>query len=135
MGRPHWSIFVRDAVSIGDGGPNYSAEQVAETQRLLQEADLPDTVVIDCSHGNSGKDAARQPDVLRCVVSQRIADSRTIVGAMLESNLAAGSQPFPRPRGDLVYGQSITDACIDWETTERIALEVAEREGELRARS
>lgn len=122
-GNPDCHLVLRGS----DHGPNYSAEQVAETCRLLRESGLPETVVIDCSHGNSGKDAKRQPDVLRCVVSQRVAGNRAVVGAMLESNLAAASQPFPRSPGDLVYGQSITDACIDWETTERIVLEVAER--------
>ena len=83
--------------------------------------------MIDCSHGNSGKDPARQPEVLRNVVAQRVSGTDSIIGAMLESNLVAGCQPFPGPSSSLVYGQSITDACIDWETTERIVLEVAEK--------
>ena len=122
-GNPNCHLVLRG----GDSGPNYSPEHVAEAQRRLEEAGLEPAIVIDCSHGNSGKDANRQGDVLRSVVAQRASGTRSIVGAMLESNLVAGSQPFPRPSSDLVHGQSITDACIDWEATERLVLEAAER--------
>jgi 3-deoxy-7-phosphoheptulonate synthase len=122
-GNPDCHLVLRG----GDNGPNYSAEHVAEAERQLAAAGLDKAVVIDCSHGNSGKDAARQPDVLRDIVCQRVSGTKSIVGAMLESNLVAGNQPFPKPPGSLVYGQSITDACLDWETTERIVLEAAER--------
>lgn len=121
-GNPNCHLVLRG----GEGGPNYSAEHVAEAEGRLAEAGLDKTIVIDCSHGNSCRDASRQPDVLRSVVAQRVSGTSSIIGAMLESNLLAGSQPFPRPSGSLVFGQSITDACIDWETTERIVLEVAE---------
>ena len=122
IGNPDCHLVLRG----GDNGPNYSAEHVAEAERRLVEARLDKAIVIDCSHGNSGRDPNRQGDVLRSVVAQRIAGAGSIVGAMLESNLVAGNQPFPRPAGSLVYGQSITDACIDWETTQRLVLEVAE---------
>jgi 3-deoxy-7-phosphoheptulonate synthase len=122
-GNPNCHLVLRG----GDNGPNYSAEHVADAERQLVAAGLEKSLVIDCSHGNSGKDAARQPEVLRDILCQRVSGTKSIVGAMLESNLVAGSQPFPRPLGELVYGQSITDACIDWATTERIVLETAER--------
>jgi 3-deoxy-7-phosphoheptulonate synthase len=122
-GNPDCHVVLRGS----ETGPNYLAEHVAEAQRLLAGAGLAQAIVIDCSHGNSLKDANRQPEVLRHIVAQRLSGTASIVGAMLESNLKAGSQPFPRPRLELVYGQSITDACIDWETTERVVLEVAER--------
>ena len=122
-GNPDCHLVLRG----GDNGPNYSAEHVAEAERQLAAAGLEKAVVIDCSHGNSGKDASRQPEVLRDVIGQRASGTASIVGAMLESNLVAGSQPFPKPPASLVYGQSITDACIDWETTERIVLEAADR--------
>jgi len=122
-GNPDCHLVLRG----GDRGPNYSAEHVAETQRRLEEAGLEKTILIDCSHGNSGKDPNRQPDVLRNLLAQRVSGTGSIIGAMLESNLATGNQPFPRPPGTLVYGQSITDPCIGWETTERIVLEAAER--------
>jgi 3-deoxy-7-phosphoheptulonate synthase len=121
-GNPHCHLVLRG----GDNGPNYSAEHVAEAERQLAEAGLDKTIVIDCSHGNSCRDPSRQPEVLRSVVAQRHSGTGSIIGAMLESNLLAGNQPFPGPSGSLVYGQSITDACIDWETTERIVLEIAE---------
>ncbi len=122
-GNPNCHLVLRG----GDHGPNYSAEHVAEAERQLVEAGLERTIVIDCSHGNSGRDANRQPEVLRSIVAQRLSGSGSIRGAMLESNLVGGSQPFPQPPGSLVYGQSITDACLDWETSERIVLEAAER--------
>ncbi len=122
-GNPDCHLVLRG----GDNGPNYSAEHVAEAERQLGEAGLDKTILIDCSHGNSGKDPNRQPEVLRSVVAQRVSGTGSLIGAMLESNLVTGRQPFPDPSSSLVYGQSITDACIDWETTERIVLEVAGR--------
>jgi 3-deoxy-7-phosphoheptulonate synthase len=120
-GNPDCHIVMRG----GDSGPNYASEHVAEAERLLEEAGLEKAILIDCSHGNSGKDPARQPEVLASVVQQRASGTSSIMGAMLESNLMAGTQPFPNPTGTLVYGQSITDGCIDWETTERMVLEAA----------
>jgi 3-deoxy-7-phosphoheptulonate synthase len=122
-GNPDCHLVLRGS----DSGPNYSAPQVADAERQLAAAGLERALVIDCSHGNSGKDFQRQPEVLRDVIAQRASGTHSIVGAMLESNLVAGNQPFPRPPGELVYGQSITDACLDWEGTERIILEAAER--------
>jgi len=111
----------------GDAGPNYSAEHVADALRQLQQADLEQAVLIDCSHGNSGKDPARQGEVLRSVLDQRAGGAVAIIGAMLESNLLAGNQPFPKSPETLVHGQSITDGCIDWATTEQLVLEAADR--------
>ena len=109
----------------GDSGPNYAAAPVAEAERQLEHAGLAKALVIDCSHGNSGKDPDLQPEVLRSVVAQRAQGATSIVGAMLESNLQGGSQAFPQPLDQLAYGVSITDACLDWESTERIILETA----------
>jgi len=121
-GNPHCHIVLRG----GDAGPNYSAAHVADAERRLAEAGLPKTIVIDCSHGNSGKEAQRQAEVLRDVARQRACGGLSLVGAMLESNLAAGNQPFLSFSDSLVYGKSITDTCLDWESTERLVLEVAE---------
>jgi 3-deoxy-7-phosphoheptulonate synthase len=121
-GNPHCHIVLRGSES----GPNYSAQHLADAERRLAEAGLPKTVVIDCSHGNSGKEAQRQAEVLRDIVRRRSCGALALVGAMLESNLAAGNQPFLSSSDSLVYGQSITDACLDWESTERLVLEVAE---------
>ena len=82
----------------------------------MRKAGLPERVVIDVSHDNSGKDADRQPAVAAEVAAQVAGGSRAIVGVMLESFLLAGRQDLDAP-GALTYGQSITDACIDWETT------------------
>ena len=76
--------------------------------------------MIDASHGNCGKDHNLMPDVFAEIVRQRKAGDTSIIGAMLESNLVAGAQKFPQPLNPLVYGQSITDACIDWESTEAL---------------
>ncbi len=121
-GNPDCHLVLRG----GDSGPNYSAKHVADAERQLEEAGLEKSIVVDCSHGNSRKDPARQPEILCDVIAQRASGTRSIVGAMLESNLFGGNQPFPAPLEKLVYGQSITDGCIDWKTTERIVLEAAE---------
>ena len=120
-GNPDCHLVLRGS----DGGPNYSAEHVMQTQQRLQEAGLHQAMVVDCSHGNSNKDHNRQAEVLQAVVAQRACGTRSIIGAMLESNLVSGHQPLTQPPSVLAYGQSITDACIDWETTERIVLEAA----------
>jgi len=121
-GNPDCHVVLRGS----DSGPNYSPKHVAEAERLLKKAGLDPVVLIDCSHGNSGKDPNRQGEVLRDIVAQRSSGTGSIIGAMLESNIVAGKQPLPSPAGELIHGQSVTDACIDWETTERLVLELAE---------
>jgi 3-deoxy-7-phosphoheptulonate synthase len=102
----------------GSSGPNYSPGHIQETEDLLEIAGLPKAIMVDCSHGNSAKQPERQPEVLRAVLNQVTAGNTSIMGAMIESNLFAGSQPFPQPRERLRYGVSITDPCIDWPATE-----------------
>ena len=100
----------------GRGAPNYGPDDISNALALLRAAGLAERLVIDVSHDNSGKDATRQPPVAAEVAAQ-IADGRdAIVGVMLESFLVAGRQDLDSPE-TLTYGQSITDACIDWETT------------------
>jgi 3-deoxy-7-phosphoheptulonate synthase len=122
-GNPDCHIVLRG----GDAGPNYGAEYVAKVEKHLAEADLEKRVVIDCSHGNSRKDPARQPDVLCDVIAQRLAGAQSIVGIMLESNLVSGMQSIPDSGRKLVYGQSITDGCLGWASTEQVLLDAAER--------
>jgi 3-deoxy-7-phosphoheptulonate synthase len=99
----------------GSDGPNYSPEAVARTIELLRGAGLPERVMVDLSHANSGKDAARQPAVAADVAQEIGRGNGALVGVMLESFLAFGRQELSL--GELTYGQSITDACLDWERT------------------
>jgi 3-deoxy-7-phosphoheptulonate synthase len=114
----------------GSGVPNYGAEPVGEALAELRAAALPERLVIDASHDNSGKDHLRQPQVVAEIADQIASGNPAIVGVMLESFLVAGRQDF-EPGGPAVYGQSITDACIDWETTvlalDRLAAAARER--------
>jgi 3-deoxy-7-phosphoheptulonate synthase len=108
----------------GAKGPNYSAEHVAETELLLKKAGLPASILVDASHDNSLKKPELQPEVIRALIAQIQAGNRSIMGAMVESNLGAGNQPFPAPKNALRYGVSITDGCIDWSTTEALVREI-----------
>jgi 3-deoxy-7-phosphoheptulonate synthase len=100
----------------GRGAPNYHAASVAETLARLRAAGLPERVVIDASHDNSGKDHSRQPEVVAAIAEQVAAGNAAVVGVMLESFIAAGRQDLERGT-PLTYGQSITDACMAWDTT------------------
>ena len=104
----------------GSSGPNYSPEDIATTTSALKKAGLFPSILVDCSHANSAKKPELQPEVLSAVLQQITAGDESIIGAMIESNLAAGTQPFPQPKSDLKYGVSITDGCIDWPTTEKL---------------
>jgi len=97
-------------------GPNYAAAHVAEAGALLRQAGCAPVVLVDCSHGNSGKQPARQAEVAADVAAQVAGGSRAIFGVMIESNLVAGAQRH-EPGRELVYGQSITDACLGFDAT------------------
>ncbi len=111
-GNPEGHVILRG----GDDGPNYSADEVGTALALLRDAGLPERLVIDASHGNSAKDPDRQVTAARGIAEQIAAGNRGIVGVMLESFIVAGRQDLGR-NGDLTYGQSVTDACLDWERT------------------
>jgi 3-deoxy-7-phosphoheptulonate synthase len=119
-GNPNCHIVLRG----GTHGPNYSAKDIAATEAALTKAGLPKTLVVDCSHDNSAKKPERQPDVMRELLDQIVAGNTSLMGAMIESNLEAGNQPFPQPKEKLRYGVSITDGCIDWTTTEKLVHEI-----------
>ncbi|GKW05079.1 3-deoxy-7-phosphoheptulonate synthase [Pectobacterium odoriferum] len=104
----------------GGKTPNYSAQDVAECEKQMQEAGLRPALMIDCSHGNSNKDYRRQPLVVESAIEQIKAGNRSIIGLMLESHLNEGSQSSEQPRSDMRYGVSVTDACISWESTETL---------------
>ena len=115
-GNPDCHVVLRG----GTGGPNFSAAHIARTEELLGKAGLPRSILVDCSHDNSFKQAERQPEVIRELLQQVTAGNTSIMGAMIESNIGVGNQPFPQPLDKLKYGVSITDACIDWPTTEKL---------------
>ena len=112
-GNPDGHLVLRG----GRDGTNYHPHQTADAAAKLKAAGVPTAIMIDCSHANSGKDPARQPEVWKSILDQR-ADGRTdIVGAMLESHLEFGAQNLGDDPSKLRYGVSITDACLDWEAT------------------
>lgn len=99
-------------------GPNYHADTVNQVSRHLHERGIPDRVMVDCSHGNSQKDHTKQLTILEDLC-QQIQTSDALFGVMIESNLKAGNQPLVQNH-PLEYGKSITDACVDWDTTEAL---------------
>jgi 3-deoxy-7-phosphoheptulonate synthase len=119
-GNPDCHIILRG----GTSGPNYDAASVAKAGELLQKAGLRASVMVDASHGNTSKDYRRQPAVARDVAAQLEAGSTGVFGVMLESFLVEGRQDLTAPEA-LVYGQSITDACIGWDTTTEVLRELA----------
>ncbi len=126
-GNPDCHVILRG----GDEGPNYAEPHVHNAVELLEENGLQPAIMIDASHGNCGKDHQEQPRVFTELLAQRMDGNGHIIGAMLESNLKAGNQKFPQPVDDLVKGVSITDKCIDWETTARLLHEAHKKLGVL----
>ena len=104
----------------GAKGPNYDSVTIALVEKELAKHKLPPNIVVDCSHANSNKDPSLQPLVMNDLAHQIIEGNQSIVGVMLESNINAGNQPIPADLSRLKYGVSVTDACIDWSTTERL---------------
>ena len=111
----------------GGKEPNYDAVNVALAEQALEKANLPARIIIDCAHANSHKDHTLQPLVAINIVDQIVAGNRSILGAMIESNLKAGNQSLNGNRDSLEYGVSITDACVDWEKTEETVLHMHEK--------
>ncbi|NVK21562.1 MAG: 3-deoxy-7-phosphoheptulonate synthase [Kangiellaceae bacterium] len=111
-GNPYSHIILR-----GGEKPNYDSQSVFDCIEQLKRKKLTNNIIVDCSHGNSNKDYTRQPLVFKDLVQQRVAGNSNIIGLMLESHLIEGSQSMSEP---LIYGKSITDACINWQTTEEL---------------
>ena len=122
-GNPDVHIVLRG----GNNGPNYHPEDIQRTEQLLTDNNLLPSIMVDCSHANSYKDHTRQREVLDSVVEQMIGGNRSICSVMLESNLGAGNQKIPSDLSQLAYGVSITDKCVDWETTKSILLSTQNR--------
>ena len=116
-GNPDTHIILRG----GSSGPNYEKEYVMEARAQLEKANLSSSIMVDCSHGNSSKDHRNQPKVAKVLADQIAQGQDTITGIMLESHLFEGKQSVPADGAmALKYGISITDACIDWDTTEDV---------------
>jgi len=120
-GNPTGHIVLR-----GGSRPNYDALSIEEARLDLATHNLPQAILVDCSHANSRKKFQGQAIVWNNILRQRAADNDAIIGLMLESNLFEGNQPFCPALADLNYGVSITDECISWETTEQLILSAHE---------
>ena len=102
----------------GGGRPNFDTVSVMLAEKALKDAGVDSRIVVDCSHANSMKNPDLQPCVLNDCITQIVNGNKSICGVMLESNINAGNQKIPADLSQLKYGVSVTDACIDWETTE-----------------
>lgn len=106
-------------------GPNYDKDSIASVVELLDSRGMRTQLMVDCSHGNSLKKHENQPKVAADIAAQIAADNKSIAAVMIESNLVAGNQSLGNDPSTLTYGQSITDACIDWQTTEQVLDQLA----------
>ena len=119
-GNPYAHVVLRG----GNGKPNYDAGSVEDAENALAKAKVSTKIMIDASHANSNKDPYLQPLVLKNITEQILDGNKSIVGLMVESHLKGGRQDIPENLCDLEYGKSVTDGCIDWETTEKVLLEM-----------
>ena len=109
----------------GDGRPNYDTVSVAMVEQALTKAKLPHNIVVDCSHANSFKKPELQPLVMADIVNQVRLGNKSLLGVMIESNIEAGNQSIPADLSQLKYGCSVTDGCVDWDTTEKMIRDAA----------
>ncbi|KAJ3254807.1 3-deoxy-7-phosphoheptulonate synthase [Boothiomyces macroporosus] len=130
-GNPFCHVILRG----GNQGPNYDAPNIKLAKERLEKAKLPTNIMVDCSHGNSSKNHKNQPLVAQDLATQISNGENSIIGVMIESNINEGNQKVPAsgPK-DLKYGVSITDACVDWETTEEMLRNLAKAVEERRNR-
>ena len=122
-GNPNVHIVLRG----GEKKPNYFPEDIENSVRMLQDNKLLDSIMVDCSHGNSSKDHKKQEIVLQNLIEQIKKGCEYIKAVMIESNLYEGNQTVPEDKSQLKYGVSVTDKCISWEDTDRIIKEAAEK--------
>jgi|TARA_R110000822_G_scaffold60287_4_gene150195 3-deoxy-7-phosphoheptulonate synthase len=122
-GNPYAHVVLRG----GDDKPNYDSVSVSIAEQELKGAGIPSNIMVDCSHANSNKNHELQPLVMENVTNQILEGNQSIIGIMVESNLKAGNQKITENLDDLEYGVSITDACIDWETTEKSLRDMCEK--------
>lgn len=122
-GNPYAHVVLRG----GSNGPNYDSVHVAQCEKTLEDGGVSSNIVIDCSHANSSKNPDLQPLVIKDITRQILEGNKSIIGVMLESFIKAGNQTIPKNLNDLKYGISVTDACMDWETTEKSIIEMASK--------
>jgi len=106
--------------------PNYHSEDVERCEKLLRQNDLPERIMVDCSHDNSNQDYRLQGNVVEEISAQIVAGNKSIIGIMLESNLFSGNQKILDNQNEMKYGVSVTDGCIDWEETQSVLRRLAE---------
>jgi len=119
-GNPYGHLVLR-----GGDKPNFDAKSIAAAESWIAKAGLEQSLIVDCSHANSGKKHEQQLKVWEDILKQKTDGNKSIAGVMIESNICAGNQPFPEDPDKLRYGVSITDECISWEETERMLREGA----------
>ena len=122
-GNPYAHVVLRG----GNGKPNYDSVSVSICEQELLAAGIDANIMVDCSHANSNKDHNLQTLVLDNVANQIVEGNKSIIGVMLESNINAGNQKLSSNPDDMDYGVSVTDACIDWETTETALTNMADK--------
>ena len=122
-GNPYAHVVLRG----GNGKPNYDSVSVSICEQELLAAGIDANIMVDCSHANSNKDHKLQTLVLDNVANQIVEGNKSIIGVMLESNINAGNQKLSSNPDDMDYGVSVTDACIDWETTETALTNMADK--------
>ncbi len=111
----------------GGGKPNYDSVNIALCEQEIEKANIPNNIMIDCSHANSNKDPALQPLVMDNATNQILEGNKSIIGLMVESHLEFGNQSIPANLDDLEYGKSVTDGCISWSQTEEAILKMHEK--------
>jgi 3-deoxy-7-phosphoheptulonate synthase len=119
-GNPYAHVVLRG----GNGKPNYDSVSVQLAEDELEKAGLSANIMVDCSHANSNKNHELQALVLENITNQILEGNNSIMGVMVESNIGPGNQKIPKDLTELKYGVSVTDACIDWETTEKSLLDM-----------
>jgi 3-deoxy-7-phosphoheptulonate synthase len=115
-GNPDAHVVLRG----GRAMTNYDAASIQAAEAKLISEKLPAVLMVDCSHANSEKKFAKQEEVWRSVIEQRVGGTKSLIGLMVESHLNEGNQPIPKNPAEMRYGVSITDSCIGWEATERM---------------
>ena len=112
-GNPYTHIVLRG----GSKGTNYDSVHIELTEQALEKAAVAKNIMIDCSHANSSKKPELQPNVMDDISNQILGGNQSIVGLMIESNINEGNQSIPADLSELKYGVSVTDGCINWDTT------------------